>query len=103
MVFVTSVPVPTFKSLVTSLSGGGPTGTGTFGAPFGKGPFIATHGLPFADARAAAVVGVATVVAVLAVLDLLSSRLPITTATTATIAMRTTKATSPPMRRRRRV
>ena len=34
---------------MTSLVGGGPTATGTAGAPFGSGPFVATHGLPATD------------------------------------------------------
>ena len=43
-------------SWVTSLVGGGPGKYGTLGAPLGSLPFIATHGLPLADASAAAVV-----------------------------------------------
>src|SRR5437899_1205485 len=55
----TTGPVPTLRSLMTSAFGGGPTCTGTAGAPFGNVPFVFTHGLPAADARVAAVVGAA--------------------------------------------
>ena len=53
---MTTAPVPTFRSLITSFVGGGPICTGTAGAPFGSGPFVATHGLPATDFSGAAVV-----------------------------------------------
>src|SRR5262245_38132469 len=40
----TSAPVPTTRSLVTRAVGGGPTTTGTAGAPFGRGSATATQG-----------------------------------------------------------
>ena len=45
-------PVPTFRSSLTSVVGGGPTLTGTAGAPWGSGSVTATHGLPAADPAA---------------------------------------------------
>src|SRR4051812_8804677 len=53
----TTGPVPTLRSLMTSAFGGGPTCTGTAGAPLGSVPFIFTHGLPAADVSVAVVVG----------------------------------------------
>src|SRR3954453_5071312 len=50
----TAASVPTFRSSTTSLSGGGPTLTGTAGAPAGRGSAIATHGFPAALGRASA-------------------------------------------------
>ena len=55
---VTAAPSPTFKSSLTRSVGGGPTFTGTSGAPAGSGSLTATHGLPAADGRAGAVVSV---------------------------------------------
>src|SRR6478735_8377542 len=50
------VPEPTVRSSEVSDAGGSPTGTGTSGAPAGSVSSNATHGLPSADSRAAAVV-----------------------------------------------
>src|SRR5919202_677816 len=40
---LTSAPVPTLMSCLTSCAGGGPTGTGTLGAPLGSGSDTGTH------------------------------------------------------------
>ncbi len=45
--------MPTVRSWLTSSVGGGPTATGTCGAPAGSGSATATHGLPAADGSAA--------------------------------------------------
>ena len=74
----TTVPVPTFRSVFSSVFGGAPTTTGTEGAPFGSGLDTATHGLPAAEGSGFTVVDVvAAVVAVVVVVgeaDLLSPR-----------------------------
>jgi hypothetical protein len=46
-----------------NLVGAGPTSTGTSGAPGGKLPFRATHGLPAAEPAGVEVAGVVVVVA----------------------------------------
>src|SRR5436190_23527616 len=56
MVSVMAVPVPSLRSLVTSCAGGGPTSTGTSGAPGGSGSATATQGFPATDGSDAAVV-----------------------------------------------
>ena len=72
----TTAPVPTLRSRFTSFFGGGPTVTGTAGAPAGSGPDTATHGLSATDPGAVVVVEEVELVS-LGVVVLLAAGLPL--------------------------